>query len=325
LKRRDFIAAIGAAAAWPHGSRAQRPAMPVIGFVNAVAPAGYERAVSSFLKGLGEAGFVDGRNVTIEYRWAEGHYDRLPAFVSELIDRKVSVIAATSTPAALAAGAAKPPMPVVFTTSGDPVRLGLVQSLSRPGGNITGAATLNVEVAPKRFELIHEALPAATNIGLLVNPTSPIAAQVSRDMREAAARYGLKLQSVSAKSDDDLAAVFDALTQQKIEALVVGTDVFFTDHAELIAKLAFRHRVPAIYQYPDFTAAGGLMSYGGDLAESYRLAGGYVGRILGGEKPADLPVQEVTKVVLIINLKTAKTFDIKFPLSILGRADEVIE
>jgi putative tryptophan/tyrosine transport system substrate-binding protein len=325
MRRRDFITLLGGAAAWPLAARAQQAAMPVIGFVNAGSPKGYARPLSAFLKGLGQAGYVEGRNVTIEYRWAEGQYDRLPAFVADFVQRKVNVIAGTSTQGGLAAKAAAATIPVVFTTSGDPVRLGFVTSLSRPDGNITGAAQLNVEVAPKRLELIREVLPSAVNVALLTNPTSPLTEPLLRELRTAAATLRLKLHVLQASSEQDLTTAFAALAQLRADALVIGTDTFFTSRSEDLAALAVRNRVPAIYQYPEFTIAGGLMSYGGTITESYRLAGIYVGRILKGEKPADLPVQQVTKVELIVNLKSAKALGITFPLSVLGRADEVIE
>jgi putative tryptophan/tyrosine transport system substrate-binding protein len=326
MRRRDFIQVIaGSAAAWPLATSAQQPTMPVIGFVNSASPAGGYPPVSAFLKGLGEAGFVEGRDVAIEYRWAEGQYGRLPALVADLVRRKVSVIAATSTPAALAAKAGTTSIPVVFTTSGDPVRLGLVSSLNKPGGNLTGTTQVNVEVAPKRLELMHEVLPAATNFALLVNPPDPLAEPVSQALSATSASLGLKLNVVHAGSERDLATIFESLVQLKTEALVIGSDAFFSSRGELLGRLALRHHLPAIYQYPEFTAAGGLISYGGNVAESYRLAGIYVGRILKGERPANLAVQEVTKVELIINLKTAKAFGITVPLPLSGRADEVIE
>jgi putative ABC transport system substrate-binding protein len=326
MKRREFITLFGgAAAAWPLAARAQQPAMPVIGFLNAGSPQGYRRPLSAFHQGLSEAGYVAGRNVAIEYRWAEGQYDRLPGFVAEFVDRKVNVIAATSTPAALAAKAATVTIPIVFTTSSDPVQIGFVASMSRPEGNLTGASQLNIEVAPKRLELMHEALPTASAVALLVNPTSPVAETVSRDLQVAAATRGLKLHVLQAGSERDFATVFAALVQLRAEALVIGTDTFFTSRSEELAALAYRHRVPAIYQYPEFTAAGGLMSYGGTITESYRLAGGYAGRLLKGEKPADLPVKQVTKVELILNLKTAKALGLTVPLTLQARADEVIE
>jgi putative ABC transport system substrate-binding protein len=326
IGRREVITLLGGAAAvWPFAVRAQQPAVPVIGFVNAGSPKGYARPLAAFVKGLGETGYVEGHNVAIEYRWAEGQYDRLPAFVADFVRRKVNLIAGTSTQGALAAKAASSSIPIVFTTSGDPVQLGFVTSLSRPDGNITGAAQLNVEVAPKRLELMHEVLPTAANIGLLVNPTSPTAEPVSQGLQAAAATLRLKLHVLNASSEQDFATVFATLSQLQVEALVIGPDTFFTSRSEELAALAVRHRMPAIYQYPEFTAAGGLMSYGGTITESYRLAGIYAGRILKGEKPADLPVQQVTKVELILNLKAAKALGITFPLALLGRADEVIE
>ena len=326
MNRRDFITLVGGAAAtWPLAARAQQPAMPVVGFVNAGSPKGYARPLAAFVKGLGETGYVEGRNVAIEYRWAEGQYDRLPAFVADLVRRKVNVIAGTSTQGALAAKAATSSTPIVFTTSGDPVQLGFVTSLSRPDGNITGATQLNVEVAPKRLELMHEALPTAANIGLLINPTSPLAEPVSRELHAAAAALRLKLHVLNASSEQDFAKVFATLPRLQAEALVIGTDTLFTSRSEELAALAVRHRMPAIYQYPEFTAAGGLMSYSGTITESYRLAGIYAGRILKGEKPADLPVQNISKLWLVLNMSTAKTLGLTFPNSLLARADEVIE
>jgi putative ABC transport system substrate-binding protein len=324
MKRREFITGIGTTAVWPLMARAQQLAVPVVGFLNSASPGPYP-PLSAFLKGLNERGFVEGRDLVIEYRWAEGHYERLPALIGDLVQRKVSVIAATSTPAAVAAKAANITIPVVFTTSGDPVQLGLVSSLSKPNGNLTGATQLNVEVSAKRLELMHEALPTATNFALLVNPNGPNTKPESRDDSAAAAALGLTLHILRASSEQDLATVFESLTQLKIEALVIGSDPLFSRHMEEIAGLALRHRVPAIYQYPEFTAAGGLMSFGGDAAESYHVAGVYVGRILNGEKPANLPVQQVIKVEWIINLKTAKALGITVPPQIVARADEVIE
>ena len=325
MQRREFIMLLGGAgAAWPLAARAQQPRMPVIGFVNSASPGPYP-PVSAFLKGLNESGFIEGRNVAIEYRWAEGHYERLPALIAELVQRKVNVIAATSTPAAFAAKAANGTIPVVFTTSGDPVKFGFVSSLSKPDRNLTGATQINVEVAPKRLELMHEAIPTATDIALLVNSPDPLAAPVSRESSAAAATLGIKLHILHASSAQGFAAVFDSLVQQKIGALVIGSDPLFSGHSKELAEMALRYRVPAIYQYPEFAEAGGLMSYGGDVAESYRVAGVYAGRLLKGAKPSDLPVQEVTKVEFIVNLKTAKALGITIPLPLLGRADKVIE
>ena len=237
----------------------------------------------------------------------------------------MSVIAATSTPAAAAAKAATTTVPIVFTTSGDPVRLGLVSSLNKPGGNLTGTSQLNVEIAAKRLELVQEAIPNATNIALLLNPPDPLAAPVSREVGAAAAALGLKLQVLRASNDHDLLNVFESLNHSRADALVIGSDAFFSSRGAELGRLALQHRIPAIYQYPQFTAAGGLFSYGGNVAEAYRLAGVYIGRIIKGEKPADLPVQQVTKVELIVNLKTAKVLGLTIPLPLLGRADEVIE
>ena len=325
IRRREFISLLGsAAAAWPLAASAQQQMLPVIGFVNSASPGGYP-PVSAFLKGLDEMGFVEGRDVTIEYHWAEGHYERLPAIIADLVRRKASVIAATSTPAAAAAKAANTTLPVVFTTSGDPIQLGLVSSLNQPGSNFTGITGMNVEMASKRLQLMHEVLPNATTIVLLVNPPDPLAAPASKESAAAAKALGLELKVLHAGSEQDLSAVFESLGRGNAEPLVIASDAFFSSRGEELGALALRHRVPAIYQYPQFTEGGGLMSYGGNIAELYRLAGLYVGRILKGSKPANLPVQQVTKVELIINLKAANALGIDFPLSLLGRADKVIE
>jgi putative ABC transport system substrate-binding protein len=325
MRRREFITLVGGAAvAWPLAAHAQQPTMPVVGFLNSASPGPYP-PLSAFLKGLNDRGFVEGRNVAIEYRWAEGHYERLPALIADLVQRNVSVIAATSTPAAAAAKAANTTIPIVFTTSGDPVQLGFVSSLSKPGGNLTGATQLNIEVSAKRLELMHEALPIATNFALLVNPPGPNTKAELGDDNAAATALGLTLHVLRASSEQDLATVFESLSQLKTEALVIGSDPFFSRYIEKIAELALRYRMPAIYQYAEFTTAGGLMSYGGNVGESYHIAGVYVGRILNGEKPANLPVQQVTKVELIVNLKTAKALGITVPSQIVARADEIIE
>jgi putative ABC transport system substrate-binding protein len=325
MRRRTFITLLGGAVvARPLAAHAQQPTLPVIGFVNSASPGGYP-PVSAFLKGLDEAGFVEGRDVMIEYHWAEGHYERLPAIIADLVRRKVSVIAATSTPAAMAAKAASNTIPVVFTTSGDPVKFGLVSSLKEPGGNFTGTSQLNVELASKRLELMHEVFPSATNIALLINPPDPLVEPITNESAAAATALGLKLKVLHAGSDAELSAVFEVLGRENAGPLVIASDAFFSSRGKELGALALRYRVPAIFQYPEFTEGGGLMSYGGNVAESYRLAGVYVGRILKGAKPANLPVQQVTKVELIINLKTAKALGITFPLSLLARADEVIE
>jgi putative ABC transport system substrate-binding protein len=326
MRRRDFIKVIGGGvAAWPLAARAQQSTMPVVGFVNIGSAEGYAPQVSAFLKGLTEAGYVDGQNVAIEYRWANGQYDRLAALVDDLVRRRVSVIAATSTPANLVAKAATTTIPIVFTTGGDPVQLGLVASLGRPGGNVTGVTNVTVEVAPKRLELAHELVPQASVFGLLINPENPLAENVKRDSQAAALKLGLQLNVQHATTDAELDKAFTAFREMQVGAVVIGTDGFFNDHVEHLAALAIRNSVPAVYQYHQFVAAGGLASYGGSILDSYRLAGGYVGRILKGEKPADLPVQQASKIELLLNLKTAKTLGITVPQSVQNRADEVIE
>ena len=327
MRRREFISLIGGAAAvWPFAARAQQPTIPVIGFVNVTSPQSYSRQLSAFLRGLSEAGYVDGRNVRIEYRWAEGRSDLLPAMVADLVQRQVAVIAATTTPAALAAKAATKSIPVVFETASNPVRLGLVASLSRPGGNITGVTQTNVEIAPKRLQLLHELIPDAGVIVLLVNPANPgLAETATKEMQAAARTLGLELHIMNASNERDFDTVFSKLIQLRAGALVIGPDPFFTSQSDQLAALALRHSVPAVYEVREFAVAGGLLSYGADIIESYRLAGNYTGRILKGEKPADLPIQQVNKVEMVINLKTAKALGLNVPNTLIGRADEVIE
>ena len=282
--------------------------------------------MAAFLKGMGETGYVDGHNVIIEYRWAEGQSDRLPAMATDLVRRQVSVIAATTTPAALAAKAATTTIPIVFVTAADPVGLGLVANLSRPDVNVTGVTQLNLEIAPKRLELLHELIPTATVMALLVNPTNSTLAQTESSTAASAARtLGLELHILNASAESDFDAVFENLIKLRAGGLVIGTDPFFTSRSKQLAALAIRYAVPVIYQYGDFTAAGGLISYGGSITESYRLAGIYTGRILKGDKVSDLPVQQATKVELFINLNTAKTLGITVPLPLLGRVDDVVE
>jgi putative ABC transport system substrate-binding protein len=329
MRRREVIALLGGAAASavlrPLTARAQQPAMPVVGFVNAASPHGYARQLAAFLKGLGETGYVDGHNVAIEYRWANDRSDLLPAMAADLVHRQVAVIAATTTQAALAAKAATTTIPIVFETGGDPVQLGLVASLNRPGGNVTGVTQTNQEVTPKRLELLHELVPTATVVAGLFNPTSATAETLSTDLQAAARTLGLQLHILNASTDRDLDVVFAKLIQLRAGGLVISPDPFFNSRSEQLAALAVRHAVPAIFQYREFAVAGGLLSYGSDPSDSYRLAGNYTGRVLKGDKPADLPVQEATKVELYINLKSAKALGITFPLTLLGRADEVIE
>ena len=327
MRRREFIALLGGAATtWPLAAHAQQPAMPVVGFVNAASAQAAAKQLAAFLKGLGESGYVEGRNVAIEYRWAESQFDRLPAMIADLVHRQVAVIAATTTPAALAAKAATKTIPIVFESGTDPVQLGLVDSLNRPGGNITGVSQLIVETASKRLELLHELVPNARMIGLLVNQADAALAQAQlRAVSMAANSLGLELQILNASSEHDFDAAFANLTRLHAGGLVISADSVFLRGMEQLAALTVRHAVPAIYQYREFAAAGGLMSYGPDITESYRMAGVYTGRILKGEKPADLPVQQVTKVEMYINLKTAKALGITVPLPLSGRADELFE
>jgi len=326
MKRREFITLLGGAAAWPYAAHAQQPAMPVIGFLNAASPQGYERELSAFLKGLGENGYVDGRNVAIEYRWAGNRSDQLPAMAADLVHRQVTVIAATSTPAALAAKAATTTIPIVFETGGDPVQLGLVASLNRPGGNVTGVTQLNWEVIPKRLELLHELLPTAGVMALLVNPNDPVNAEIqSREALAAAHTLGLKLHVLNASTENDFDSVFANLIHLRAGGLVICGDALFNSRTKQLAALTVQHAVPAVYQWREFVAAGGLLSYGSEVTDAYRLTGVYTGRVLKGEKPNELPVQQATKVEFFINLKTAKALGIIVPLPLSGRADEVIE
>jgi putative tryptophan/tyrosine transport system substrate-binding protein len=326
MRRREFITFIGGAAAWPLTARAQQSAMPVLGFVNIASAKNFARPLSAFLKGLGETGYVDGQNVVIEYRWAEGGNDRLPSLVADLIQRNVKVIAATSTPAAIVAKAATTTIPIVFTTADDPVRLGLVTSLNRPGGNVTGATQATVEVAPKQLQLLHELVPTARVLALLVNPANPtLADSNTKALQAAASTLGLDLHVLSASTEGEFDGVFTKVIQWRAGGLVIGSDPFFTSRIEQLAALAVHHAMPAVYHWREFAVAGGLVSYGAAVTEVYRLAGTYTGRILKGDKPADLPVQQVTKVELHINQKTAKALGLTVPQALLSRADDVIE
>ena len=327
MKRREFITLLGGtAAAWPIAVRAQQQ-LPVIGFLGSESPDLFAGRLRAFHQGLSETGYVEGRNARIDYRWAEGQYHRLPDLASDLARHRPAVIATIGgTPAALAAKAATTTIPIVFQIGIDPVEAGLVASLARPGSNLTGVTTLAVELAPKRLELMREVAPTATVVALLINPTNPTLAEtLSRDVQAAGGILGVKLHVVQASTERDFDAVFTTLAQLRAGALVIGTDAFFNTRSEQIAALALRHGMPAIYQYPEFAQAGGLMSYGSSYREAHRVAGVYTGRILKGEKPAELPVQQATKVELVINLKAAKALGISVPPTLLARADEVIE
>jgi putative tryptophan/tyrosine transport system substrate-binding protein len=324
MRRREFITLLGGAAVWPLAARAQQAAMPVIGFLNGASPGPYAQFAAAFRQGLSDTGYVEGRNVAIEYRWAEGQYERLGAMAADLIGRQVAVIVC-NTAAAHAAKALTTTIPIVFSTGGDPIRFGLVTSLSRPGGNVTGVANLNVELGPKRLELLRELVPSATVIALLVNPINPNSAQLLRNLQTAARDLRLTLHVLNASTDRDFDTVFAALGQLRAGGLVIGPDALYNSRNEQLAALAVRHAVPTISQFNDFAAAGGLMSYGGSLTDAYHRVGVYTGRILNGEKPADLPVQQSTKVELIINLKTANALGLTVPPALLARADEVIE
>jgi putative ABC transport system substrate-binding protein len=328
MRRRNFLALVGGAAiGWSFAARAQQPAMPVIGLLGSASPDLWTSRLSAFRQGLSETDYIEGRNVAIEYRWAEGRNDRLPDLAADLVQRRVNVIAAVgSTPAALAAKAATTTIPIVFELAADPVELGLVASLARPGANITGVTTLNAEVEPKRLELLHGMVPGARRIAFLVNPTNPTVAESSRKVMQASAdRLGVQLDVLQASTISDFDAVFERIAHLQDGALAIGADAFFTSHLQELANLAFRRAVPAAYQFREFAAAGGLFSYGASLTDTFRLAGNYAGRIIKGDKAADLPVQQATKVELTINLKTAKALGLTLPLPLLGRADEVIE
>jgi putative tryptophan/tyrosine transport system substrate-binding protein len=326
MQRRAFITLLGGAtAALPLTGRAQQPPMPVIGFLNSGSPDGYAPMVSAFRQGLKEIGYVEGQNVAIEYRWANGDYDRLTSLAGDLVRRQVSVIAATSTPANLVAKASTNTIPIVFTAGNDPVQMGLVASLSRPGGNVTGATQLTGEVVPKRVELAHELTPSASILGFLVNPRNSNSDADTKAAKTAAITLGLQLNVLHASSEAELENVFGAFGQMRAGALAIDGDALFNSHTKLIAALSVRHLVPAIYESHEFVADGGLAGYGGSITDSYRLAGTYTGKILKGEKPADLPVQQSTKVELLINLKTAKLLGLTVPSQIVARADEVIE
>lgn len=327
MRRREFITITLWVAGSPLTALAQRAAIPVIGFLH---PASLERTrdhLAAFHRGLAETGFVEGRNLAIEYRWADGQNDRLPDLAIDLVRRQVAVIASPgNTPSALAAEAATKTIPVVFLTGSDPVQIGLVASLNHPSGNLTGVSLLNNEIAAKRLELVHELVPAAKSIAFLVNPTNPVFIQTEKSAIQLAARaLGVQVLVLNASSENEIAVAFEVLVQQRAGALIVGADTFYSSQRDQLAALASRHAVPMLTATREHTVAGGLMSYGTNLPDAYRTVGLYTGRILKGEKAADLPVQQSTKIDLVINLKTAKALGITFPNTLLGRADEVIE
>jgi putative ABC transport system substrate-binding protein len=326
MRRRDLVASLAAtAAAWPLALPAQQKAMPVIGYLSAESPDPVAPTMAAFRQGLSEAGFVEGQNVAIEYRWAEGSYDRLPALAADLVGRKVDVIAARALPASLAAKNATSTIPIVFIAVNDPVGDGLVASLARPGGNLTGFSVLTAELAPKRLELLSDLVPQARMIALLVNPNNSNAEPTIRNVQEAAGAKGLQLHILKAGTESEIDAAFVTLVQMRAGALVVGGDPLFTSRSEQLVALTSHHAVPAIYVFREFAMAGGLISYGPSVTAAFRQTGTYVGRILKGEKPADLPVQQPTTFELVVNLNTAKALGLTVPQSILMRANEVIE
>ena len=326
MRRREFIAGLGSAAAWPLAARAQQTPMPVIGFLNAASPGPLRQQIAAFREGLKESGYVEGHNVAVEYSWAEGQYDRLPALAADLARRQVSVIVSGGgAPAVLAVKAATTTIPIVFTAGADPVASGFVTSLNRPDGNVTGVYHFNSGLEAKRLGLLHEIVPKAMTIGVLVNPNFLDAERQLRDVQEAAVRLGVQLVVVRANAESDFNAAFSTVVQQRAGALLVCASPYFNTRREQLVILAARHALPAIYEWRDFAAAGGLMSYGTSLADAYRQAGVYAGRILKGAKPADLPVVQVTRFELVINLAAAKALGIEVPPGLSARADEVLE
>jgi putative ABC transport system substrate-binding protein len=326
MRRREFILALGGAAAWPLAARAQQSAMPVVGFLGTGSPQSDAFRVAAVRQGLTEAGYVEGQNVAFEYRWAENQYERLEALAAELVRRNVAVIASIGgINSAVAAKSSTAIIPIVFATGGDPIKAGLVASLNRPGGNVTGVSFLTETLVTKQFEVLHQTVPSATLIGLLVNPTLTIAEAERSDLLATVESLGQKLLIVKATTDSELDAAFVTLAQQHPGALMVMGDAFFLSRRDKLVELTARQRIPTVYNLREYVAAGGLMSYGTNITEAHRIAGLYAGRIIKGEKPADLPVQQSTKVEFAINLRTAKALGLDIPLPLLGRADEVIE
>jgi putative tryptophan/tyrosine transport system substrate-binding protein len=326
LRRREFITLIGGAVAWPLVALAQQTNVPVIGFLDSKSGRDSRQIVAAFQRGLHESGFIEGQNVAIEYRWGENHYDRIPMLVADLVKRKVAVITAPDTASALAAKAATTTIPIVFNTGVDPVAVGLVASLNRPGGNVTGITSLNTPIASKRLELLHEVVPKASTIGLLVNPANTRVAPIYiADMQAASSSLALQILVLNASSNDEIDEAFATLAQQGFGALIVPPDPLFNSRSEQLAALVLRYALPTISAHREFTMAGGLFSYGTSLVDVYRQLGVYTAKILKGENPAELPVSQSTKLELVINLRTAKLLGLSFPLAVLGRADEVIE
>ena len=327
MKRRDFLTLLGGAAvAWPLAAPAQQPALPVIGFINSASPSPFAHLVAAMRHGLGEAGYVEGKDVAIEYRWANGQYDRLPALAADLVARKVTVIVSTGgDPPALAAKAATTTIPIVFATGSDPVAVGLVAGLSRPGGNLTGVTVLTSTLEAKRMGLLRELVPKAEKIGILINPNYPLAAAYLRDAQEAAVQLGVGLVAVNASAENDFEPAFASLMQQSVGALMIIADPFFNSRRDQLVAYSARHKIPTMYEFREFAAAGGLITYGTNLAEAYRQVGLYTGRILKGENPANLPVVQSAKFEMVINMKTAKALGLAVPNSMQLLADEVIE
>jgi ABC-type uncharacterized transport system substrate-binding protein len=326
IRRREFITLLGGAAAWPVAASAQRPGIPLIGFVSSGSAQSDAWRLSAFRRSLNEAGYIEGRNVASEFRWADEQYDLLPALALELVRRQPALIVAVGGPAAaLAAKSASETIPILFAIAGDPVQLGLVASVNRPGGNATGVSTLFSSIVAKQVETLHEVMPKAAMIGCLVNPKNPNAGTGIREAQEAARTLGLSLHIVNAGTDREIDTAFVALAQRRVDALVVITDPVFNSRPDQLAALAARHALPAIYPYREYAAAGGLISYGGTLAGPWYLLGAYAARILKGERTADLPVQQTTKITLVVNLKTAASLGLTIPNTLLARADEVIE